>query len=258
MKAHGTGNDFILLRKEKCPEIIQNPEFIAKLCTRRTGIGADGLIIISKDSRYDFKMDYFNCDGTWETFCANGARCAVKLMNQMNHSVNKMTFAAGDGIHSADLENDKVRLKMKTPEYKTNVIEVENYSGILVDSGARHFVTEVNNFYPKLVEKSAPKIRYADIFQPKGVNVNFYEIIDQNNMKVWTYEKGIEKLMLSCGSGSTAAVYHGAQTGKLKSPVTCIELGGNLKVEFDEDCQNVWLTGDAVILFESEINTNNF
>ena len=81
-KAHGTGNDFIILYSEDVLSIDINENFIKQLCHRQTGVGADGLLLLSPNDTLDFKMDYYNNDGSWETMCANGARCAVLYMHQ--------------------------------------------------------------------------------------------------------------------------------------------------------------------------------
>ena len=203
-------------------------------------------------------MDYYNCDGTWETFCANGARCAAMVMLKRDKVQKEINFIAGDGPHRAIVNNKNVNLKMKKPEYMTESITIYGITGRLVDSGARHFVTEVKDFNSTQVELIAPQIRYAEIFKPKGVNVNFFEYIDEKTIKIWTYEKGIEKLMLSCGSGSSATVFHASQTARLKSPIDCLELGGTLSIKYDKNWENVWLKGDSIILYESVIDANNF
>ena len=79
-KAHGTGNDFIILYSDDLKHIDLNPKIVKTIAQRRTGIGADGLLLLSPHKSLDFKMDYYNKDGTWETMCANGARCAVLYM----------------------------------------------------------------------------------------------------------------------------------------------------------------------------------
>ncbi|MBC8213859.1 MAG: diaminopimelate epimerase [Candidatus Marinimicrobia bacterium] len=258
-KAHGTGNDFIIFIKNECPDIISNSNFIQKACSRRTGIGADAVLILSDENNYDFKMDYYNSDGSWETFCANGARCATKLMFQKG-IIRKITeFVSGDGHHKAEiLENGLVRLKMIPPSYQSEILDIDGYSGRHVDSGARHFATEVTGFSLEKATKFAPKIRYSPEFAPKGINVNFYEKLDKSTIKVITYEKGIEKIMLSCGSGSVAASYHASQNHQFKSPIKVKVRGGELLVEFDENWKNVWLTGPATILFSATIDIENF
>ena len=253
-KAHGTGNDTIIFLKEECPDIIYKPKFIEKICKRRTGIGADCVIIVSKNKKYDFKMDYYNSDGTWETFCANGARCVAKLLYNKNIVSKKTNFIAGDGPHTAIIKNNEILLKMKPPAIISEMITIDKYKGYLIDSGAKHFVIEVKDFNYKNVETVGRTIRYSKYFKPKGVNVNFYEKKDNNNICVWTYEKGVEKLMLSCGSGSVASAYYAYKMNNIKSPVTCNVLGGVLTIQFNSDWDDVWIIGTATILFESEIN----
>jgi diaminopimelate epimerase len=258
-KAHGTGNDFIIFIDDQLPEIIRQPKFISKICTRRTGIGADAVMIITQVDGYDYKMDYYNSDGSWETMCANGSRCTAKVMFMEGLTDSKINFLAGDGPHQMEiLENGMVKLQMTPPSYKSNHLKVNGYSGIHVDSGATHFVTNVPVLNVDMVEAAAPGIRYNDLFSPRGINVNFYHEIDSSHLEVITYEKGIEKVMLSCGSGSVASVYHASQNSNLESPVEITVPGGKLYVDFDKSWKEVWLTGPAVILFKSQLNPLDF
>jgi len=257
-KAHGTVNDFIIFIQSECPTIISSPKFISNICQRRTGIGADGVIIISDSKIADYKMDYYNSDGSWETFCANGARCVGALLKQKGIIKNNATFVGGDGLHKIEFDNENFAwVKMKPPNYKTEIINLFGFSGRHVDSGAKHFVCESKNLTLSMVEEFGPKIRYTENFKPDGINVNFFEVISISKIKVITYEKGIEKVMLSCGSGSVASVYHANNNSKLISPVNIQVPGGILKLKFDENWKNVWLGGPAVLLFESQINLND-
>jgi diaminopimelate epimerase len=258
-KAHGTGNDFIILYSEDILSIDVNENLIQKLCNRRTGVGADGLLLLSPNDTLDFKMDYYNNDGSWETMCANGARCAILYMYQRGLIKNKSTFYAGDGPHDAEIINSKhIRLRMKPPQYKTNLITVEGFEGYHVDSGARHFAVPVDDLSKINIYKSGQKIRFSNEFAPKGINVNFFTKIDNNTMCVKTYEKGVEQVMLSCGSGSVAAAYHASQTIGINSPISISTLGGKLKIEFDHNWKNVWLSGIAILSFSSTINSNDY
>ncbi len=257
-KAHGTGNDFIIFIKKECPEIISNSDFIQKVCSRRAGIGADAVLILSDEQNYDFKMDYYNSDGSWETFCANGARCATKLLYQKGLIDKTTLFTSGDGPHKAEiLDSDLVRLKMLAPTIQSDLLKINGFTGKHIDSGARHFATEVSNFSQEKAREFAPRIRYSSVFTPKGINVNFYEILDNSTIKVITYEKGIEKVMLSCGSGSVAASYYASQNHQFQSPLKVIVPGGELSIEFDENWKDVWLIGPAIILFSAAIDSQN-
>ena len=258
-KAHGTGNDFIIFDAAESPDIIREKSFISRICQRRTGVGADAVLVLSKAPDFDFKMDYYNSDGTWETMCANGARCAgVFIKNRGTVVDNHLYCLAGDGSHELDMSDDnQIRLKMTPPVYKSDLITVEGFSGRHVDSGATHFATEVQRFTMKQAAEFAPGIRYAAEFAPRGINVNFFERIDPHAIKVITYEKGVENVMLSCGSGSVAAAYHAAKSQALKSPLQIVVPGGKLLLEFDPEWKNVWLSGPAVILYSARINPDN-
>jgi len=257
-KAHGTGNDFIILYSEDVLLIDINEDVIQQLCHRRTGIGADGLLLLSPSDTLDFKMDYYNNDGSWETMCANGARCAVLYMHRRGLIKNKTSFYAGDGPHNAEIINDnQIRLRMKPPQYKTELISVEGFDGCHVDSGAKHFVVPVKELSEVNVFKSGSKIRYSNEFTPKGINVNFYTKLGPNCIHVETYEKGIEQMVLSCGSGSVAAAYHASKTLDIQNSINVTVPGGELKIEFDLNWENVWLTGIAILLFTSTIHLDN-
>ena len=259
VKAHGNGNDAIIFIKENCPSIIEDANFIKEVCKRKTGIGSDCIIVLSNVSNYDFKMDYYNSDGSWETFCANGARCAVQYLYQKNLIASRTQFLAGDGIHEAKIEKHKISLKIKSPQFISKKLKVKNYEGYLVDSGAIHFCIRVNNLEEiKDIEALGKNIRYSKEFMPKGVNVNFFEIINTDLIKVFTYEKGVEEMMLSCGSGSVASAFICSELIKIKDKINIINPGGKLMVSFNKEWSNVWLKGESEILFESELNINQY
>jgi len=259
VKAHGNGNDTIIFIKENCSSIIKDADFIKQICKRRTGIGSDCVIILSKVSNYDFKMDYYNSDGTWETFCANGARCAVKYLYQKKMISSKTQFLAGDGKHEAKVEKNKIFLKIKSPQIISKKLKIENYEGYLVDSGAKHFCIWVNNLEEiENIESICKNIRYSKEFMPKGVNVNFFEIINTDLIQVYTYEKGVEKMMLSCGSGSVASSFICSKLITIKDQIKAINPGGELIISFNKEWSNVWLKGESEILFESELNINQY
>ena len=257
-KAHGTGNDFIIIYADDIPNIQLNENLIQQLCHRRKGVGSDGLLFISHEQTLDFKLDYYNSNGTWETFCANGSRCAVIYMHQRGLIKEDCDFHAGDGPHSAKIiDKNHVSLKMKPPQYKSEKILTHGFFGFHIDSGAQHFVVNTNNLASINVEKDGRNIRNDKYFAPDGINVNFMENISHSKLKVCTYEKGIERAMLSCGSGSVAAAYHAFQSGQISSPVKVVVPGGNLNIQFDSLWKNVWLSGEAILLFNSTIQLDN-
>ncbi len=258
-KAHGVGNDFVLLDAGRCPEKVRDPGFVQRVCDRHKGVGADGVLILSpsEEPGVDFKLDYYNADGSWETFCANGTRCAVAFYGRREGQGGKVTLLTGAGQHEAELLPDGlVRLQILAPSHVTDMLEVQGFRGRHVDSGAPHFTTEVEDLSEELVARHGPPIRWDQVFQPRGVNVNFFQRVDPHTIKVITYEKGVESVMLSCASGSTAACYEAASLGGMASPIRVINPGGELVVAFDPQWKDVTVTGPAVLVFDSNLPDN--
>ena len=244
-KANGTLNHFLIVYSNNKEIHLQN--YIVRFVKNSRYNRVDGVLVLSDSNQADFKMDYYNNDGTWETMCANGARCAALYMSPILKK-KSMCFEAGDGMHEAEIINsNNVKLKMSSPQYCSDKIKACGVQGFHVDSGAPHFVVE----YPEISNQTAKdlgaKIRHHQAFSPRGINVNFYEVISRNEITVRTYEKGIEDLMMSCGSGSVACAYHLFQMKQIKSPIKINVLGGELFIDFDSKWSDVWLSGHTEI-----------
>ena len=252
-KCHANGNDFILILSEDFPDMDAKESLIQRLCNRNKGIGADGLFIILSSEKYDFFLDYYNSDGSWETLCANGSRCASKFIYSLNNTKRNLKFETGAGVHTAEIKsNGEVLMSMKTPVYKSECLSPEGVPGFFVDSGARHFVCQSDNLDEEHVLTLGRKVRYSQAFKPQGINVNFYWIQSDNIIEIRTYEKGVEQLMSSCASGSAAVVYHLSKSRGLISPITTSSVGGSLKFTFDEVWREVFCEGPAELLFSGE------
>jgi diaminopimelate epimerase len=249
-KYQGTGNDFVMIddRNHSFPE--KDSVLIKKLCDRKFGIGADGLILIRNKAGYDFEMIYFNADAS-QSMCGNGARCAVAFSRFLGIIGDQTHFLAIDGPHHAKIVGSWIELEMRP------VSSLSNAGGdYFVNTGSPHHVRFVENVseYP-VVEKGAG-IRYSDQYAPKGTNVNFITPIAEDEIQVRTYERGVENETLSCGTGVTAcALVYGFQN-ELRE-VKIKTLGGNLKVKFTESSdgsfQNILLIGPAEQVFEGKI-----
>lgn len=254
-KCHANGNDFILILSEHFPEVDDKESIIQRLCNRHTGIGADGLFIISPSENNEFLLDYYNSDGSWETFCANGSRCASLFMYHSGKVEQKMKFETGAGVHWSEIKSEAmVMMGMRTPEYKSEALNPEGCAGFFVNSGARHFVSESDNLERVNVINLGRRIRQHQLFQPKGINVNFYKLEDDGTVIIRTYEKGVEQMVLSCSSGSTAVVFHLSQSLGISSPITTTSPGGKLRFTFDQDWKDAVCEGPAEILFSGEFN----
>ena len=252
-KYQGTGNDFVMIdnRQELFPK--ENIILIEKLCDRRFGIGADGLILLENHSEYNFKMVYYNSDGNQSSMCGNGGRCIVAFAKFLKIIENSATFMATDGLHKATIqENEIISLQMK------NVQEINiNNDYTFLNTGSPHHVTLVEDLANYDVKNNGAKIRYSSLYEKEGSNVNFVTQLSQNHFALRTYERGVEDETLSCGTGATATAI--AMHAINKTNETSINLdvqGGKLKVTFDKTnngYENVFLIGTAIFVFKGEI-----
>ena len=245
-KYEGTGNDFVMIdnRAKTFPK--NNIKTIAKLSDRHFGIGADGIILIENDDNFDFKMIYFNADGS-ETFCGNGGRCAVAFAKHLGIVKNKTTFLAFDGEHFAEINNNVVSLKMINVD---EIIVKEN--SVFAYTGTQHHVELVDDLNTFPVFEKGKEIRYS--YKEPGSNVNFVEQVNDTTFRVRTYEKGVENETLACGTGVTAVAIAMHKTNKTKSNSISLPVeGGRLEVSFSEKdgfYTNVFLKGPAQFVFK--------
>lgn len=273
-KYQGTGNDFIIIDNRNLVFPKSNLQLIQKLCNRRFGIGADGLILLENETGVDFKMVYYNSDGNQSSMCGNGGRCLVAFAKHLNIISSEATFIAADGLHHASvLQNGIVSLQMKDVK-KVNV--QPDYT--FLDTGSPHHVQIVDNLESVNVKELGSAIRYSNLYGAAGSNINFVTQIAPNHFAIRTYERGVEDETLSCGTGATAtaiAMYVNnradAFEGKLvaepdtseKASKNCkivqnIEVqGGSLQVTFTENngiFSDIFLSGPAEFVFEGTID----
>ncbi|MFK5854792.1 MAG: diaminopimelate epimerase [Bacteroidota bacterium] len=254
-KFQGNGNDFIILDNSS-NNISLNTMQINKLCDRRFGIGADGLILLSPSINYDFGMVYFNSDGNVSSMCGNGGRCIAAFANLRGIVGGKMKFDAYDGVHEAIIEKELVTAtEWDVSLQLADVSSVDkNDSYYFLNTGSPHYVEFVDNVLDINMAVEGKKIRISNIFKPDGTNVNFVEIGD-DSVFVRTFERGVEAETLSCGTGVTAsAIAVFLQTGRNKVMVNT--KGGNFEISFSYDDNvftNIWLRGPATLVFEGNI-----
>ncbi len=247
-KYQATGNDFVMIdnRAKKVPKI--NSAIISRLTDRNFGIGADGIILIEDDDNFDFKMIYYNADGS-ETFCGNGGRCVVLFAKYLKIISKKTNFIAADGNHFAEVVNENVLLKMTDV---SNVIVKK--TSTFVYTGAEHHVELVENLDNYPVVQNGRAIRYS---YGLGSNVNFVQKINDRTFRIRTYEKGVENETLACGTGATAVAISMYKTKKTNSnSVKLLVEGGVLEVSFIEKngvYTNVFLKGMANFVFKGSI-----
>jgi len=252
-KYQGAGNDFVMIDNRQKLFDTSNQKQIEKLCDRKFGIGADGLICLENKNGYDFKMVYFNADGNESTMCGNGGRCIVAFAKYLNIIVDKAHFIAIDGEHSAIISEDTISLQMQ------NISDIslkEDY--VFLDSGSPHHIKYYKNIDDLDVKQLGNDIRYGAPYFKVGTNVNFVSQMNNNTFKVRTYERGVEGETLSCGTGVTAVAIASHKTGKTNDTIVNLNTkGGNLKVTFTENkgvYKNIFLEGPTEQVFNGKIN----
>ena len=252
-KYQGTGNDFVILNNLDGTNTGLTQEQVAFLCHRRFGIGADGLMLLNSLPGYDFEMKYYNADGRESTMCGNGGRCLVKFAWDLGIVKTTYRFLASDGEHEATVKEDSsVALKMH--DVDRIVMQDGNY---IVNTGSPHYVLLRNNIMELDVYKKGRDIRYSPQFRNEGINVNFVEQMDDSHqIKVRTYERGVEDETYSCGTGVTAAALVCSHNENGFNYVAVQTKGGKLGVEYDKrdsHFENIWLIGPAQRVFEGTI-----
>jgi diaminopimelate epimerase len=257
-KYQGTGNDFVMIDNRSLKFPSNDVKTIAKICDRRFGVGADGLILLENDPETDFKMVYYNADGNERSMCGNGGRCLVAFAKKMGVIHNKATFIAVDGLHHAFIDNhDIVSLQMKD----VDKVQINN-DYIFLNTGSPHHVQFENQLDDMDIKKEGAAIRYGSLYGKPGSNVNFVKQISQNEFTIRTYERGVEDETLSCGTGATAVAIAMDAIGKSSENTININVaGGKLEIAFQKEkdiYKNVFLKGPATFVFEGVYTINNF
>ncbi|MEM2994866.1 MAG: diaminopimelate epimerase [Candidatus Bathyarchaeia archaeon] len=271
-KMHGLGNDYVVIDnrnqkiKDKALAVLAK-----KLCERRFGIGADGLLLVYNSGIADVKMRIFNTDGTEAEMCGNGIRCLAKFCFE-NKIVNKefVTVETLAGVKEVQLyiENgvvNSVRVNMGTPQFERDKIPMvgkgtfinqplevdgEKFLVTALSMGNPHcviFVDEVGN-YP--VEVVGPKIERHRLF-PNRTNVEFVQILSKDELRVRTWERGVGET-LACGTGACASMVSANLLGKIGNKATAHLLGGDLEIEYMNNI--VFMNGPAEKVFEGRIS----
>ena len=238
-KYQGTGNDFVMIDNRKGVFDKENVALVQKICDRRFGVGADGLILIEDIDDLDFNMIYFNADGS-KSFCGNGSRCAVAFAKFLGIIEDQAMFLSTDGEHEAWISKDgQVSLKMHDVE----AIE-KGDAYYFINTGSPHYIAEVSDVAVVDVYQEGKAIRNNERFKAEGTNVNFVKY-GSESIDVRTYERGVEGETLSCGTGVTAAALswadkHQSNGGKVEVNTK----GGELSVAFkrnEKGFHDIWL-----------------
>jgi diaminopimelate epimerase len=257
-KFSGTGNDFILFDNRDGHISAENAELFKRLCKRRLGIGADGVVLFEKSKTCDFRMRYFNADdGKEAEMCGNGGRVISYFAHQAlsTESRGEYSFQTYNSVYQSKVDGDYVELKM--PElYDEGRYDLSKYSdyqfGLYINTGAPHAVFPVIDLKKFPVETKGAAIRKDSLFEC-GTNVNFFEILNEKKVRLRTFERGVEAETLACGTGAVAVAYALFKKYSMRREVLFEVLGGQLKVLFDNDFKNVWLCGKVDFIYSGEV-----
>ncbi len=255
-KMVGAGNDFVLVDAN----LNGYARLARTLCQRRTGVGADGLLVLERSKKYDFKMRIFNADGSEAEMCGNGLRCAALLASKGKKNLKIETIA---GLYEAKItDKNRVKIKMEEPKgLKLNIPIIISKRKIRVgyaDTGVPHVVIFVQGIEKIDIDSIGRGIRHHKMFKPRGANVDFVEIIDGKNIKMRTYERGVEGETLACGTGAVAsAIIARCEMRDTRCEVNVYTKGGMLKVYFKKlgsKIKDVYLEGEAKIVYKGEVS----
>ena len=205
-KYHGSGNDFILLEEGDLP---LKQEWIASLCHRRLGIGADGLVLLGPSSQADYSMRYFNRDGKEERFCGNALCCVAALIVEQLGKGSENLIETGRGVCKVRyLSSSSVEVSLGPPEAihlsQSLWVDGNEFTVHQISIGVPHLILFVEGIDRFPLESLGRQMRYHDRYAPQGVNVNLVERRG-DELRLRTYERGVEGETLACGTGGAAA-----------------------------------------------------
>lgn len=268
-KMHGLGNDFMVIDLITQQAKI-TPKLVKQWGNRHTGIGFDQLLIVEPPSRPDVDFCYriFNADGSEVEQCGNGARCFAKFVRQkrLTHKKNIIVETKSGIIELAIQPDNQVKVNMGRPRFVPREIpfiseQQQNFYPLLVEEhiielssvsmGNPHAVIQVTNLKTAPVQTLGPKIETHPHF-PNRVNVGFIQVIDRHNAKLRVWERGAGETQ-ACGTGACAAAAIAIQNGWMDSPVNIQLPGGKLIIEWDNIDNPIFMTGNAVSVYEGKI-----
>jgi diaminopimelate epimerase len=257
VKMSGAGNDFVVA-DNRSGDFPSDAATIARICHRRFGVGADGVLLVEPSKTADFFMRYYNADGSEAEMCGNGARCISRFfVERCGTKSREVKFETKAGLIEATVLGEQVRLKMSEPRELALRRSIQLKAGPreyhFINTGVPHAVFLTDNADREMVGPVGAEVRHHKDFAPRGTNVDWVQTLGDNSIRVRTYERGVEAETLACGTGVVASAIVASLVGQVQRPVqVTVQSGRVLEVDFTRDGEvfrDVFLTGPAEFVF---------
>lgn len=272
-KMHGAGNDFIVIdNRFYCFPEAKLSELAQTFCDRRLGIGGDGLLALNgvdeDETHFHFQMRYFNADGSLGSMCGNGARVLAQFAYRAGIRHSPLVFETSAGEYRAIVaENPETPVKLFMPsfeDYRPNMLQGTTVGDVhYIFTGTQHGVVFVENVATLDVPNVGKELRWHEVFQPKGINMNFAQIVSEGNentaaeIEMRTFEKGVEAETLACGTGALAVALVAYLQGKVHATHINLQMkGGLLQVGFsleNESITDIYQAGPTTTVFRGSL-----
>ena len=257
LKISATGNDFILIdNREGLYDANRDTDFFRRICQRRLSVGADGVILLQKSQRADFRYVHVNSDGSLAEMCGNGSRAIAYFAHRLGMVGENMSFEINNNVYHASIKGLEVTTEFILPKDRAFglqiVKEAELQEGGFIDTGVPHFVIFAKNVGALDVTGLGGKYCHHPIFS-KGANADFVQVIDSHHLQVRTFERGVEAETLACGTGAVAASIISHSRMGTFSPTMVGFPGGELTVSFNPGYTQVSLTGMVTPVYEGRL-----
>lgn len=264
-KYTGCGNDFILI-DNRASNYTLDSHAIANLCDRNYGIGGDGIIFLEDTDQADFRMRIYNANGSEAEMCGNGLRCLGRFLIDLGYPEQAYSIKTMERILQLDFCNEKVIAYMgdlsEAPQKLSVAIEGDPIDCLFLNTGVPHSVTFCTALDTIAVSSIGRKIRHHPHFMPKGTNVNFAERLSDHQIKIRTFERGVEAETWACGTGATASAIAMCLKWNLAPPIEVyFSKGDHVIVNFIKDREafsQITQTGPALKLFRGTFDIRGY
>ena len=266
-KMQGSGNDFAILDNRILQLVpAEMPKWARAVCRRAFGVGADGLIFLDaapENVTADYIWHFYNADGSRAEMCGNGARCAARLAYELGLAGRRHVLGTDVGPIQAEVFPDQDLVKVQLTPHQdlrlglalplTEDSGETTWEAHFVNTGVPHLVIFTPGVDALDVFDLGRRLRNHPRFAPAGVNVNFVQVVDRQNLRLRTYERGVEEETLACGTGAAAASLV-AQALNLTETSLRIRTSGREELGITIDRDAVFLTGQAILVFTASLN----